>query len=157
MNKKYINIYNTLVSLTRDKKLYIGFESQDTFSDRMVFLLLHFTFFLKAYNKKCSKKTLQEVFDYFFKQIEVSIRESGYGDTVINKKMKNYINIFYSMLKDVDKWEDIQRSEKNIILNNYINITNNEDYITNYFTNYLNYLKKNSFNSFLKGVIKPNF
>jgi Uncharacterized conserved protein len=157
MNKKYINIYNTLVSLTRDKKLYIGFESQDTFSDRMVFLLLHFTFFLKAYNKKCSKKTLQEVFDYFFKQIEVSIRESGYGDTVINKKMKNYINIFYSMLKDVDKWEDIQRSEKNIILNNYINITNNEDYITNYFTNYLNYLEKNAFNSFLKSVIKPNF
>ena len=157
MNKKYINIYNTLVSLTRDKKLYIGFESQDTFSDRMVFLLLHFTFFLKAYNKKCSKKTFQEVFDYFFKQIEVSIRELGYGDTAINKKMKNYINIFYSMLNEVNKWEEIETSEKNKILLNYINIDNNITYITNYFTKYLNYLKKNAFNSFLKGVINPNF
>jgi len=157
MNKKYINIYNTLINLTRDKKLYTGFKNQDTFSDRMVFLLLHFSFFLKAYNKECSKKTLQDVFDYFFKQIEVSIREMGFGDTVINKKMKNYINIFYSMLNEVNEWEEIEVHQKNKILDNYINNVDNSNYITNYFTNYLNYLKKNSFNSFLKGVIKPNF
>ena len=41
----YINIYNTLVELTRNKDLYKGFKNQDTFSDRLIFFLLHFAFF----------------------------------------------------------------------------------------------------------------
>ena len=31
MNNKYINIYNNLVNLTRNKDLYRNFEKQDTF------------------------------------------------------------------------------------------------------------------------------
>ena len=154
MNNKYINIYNNLINLTRNKKLYNGFTSQDTFSDRMVFLLLHFSFFLKAYKKDCSKETLQEVFDYFFKQIDNSIREMGFGDTTINKKMKNYINFFYNMLNDIDKWENLDKQNQEKLLNKFINSSNNINYIAIYFSNYLNYLKNNSFNSLLKGVIK---
>jgi len=88
MDNKYINIYNNLVNLTRNKKLYQDFVDQDTFSDRLIFFLLHFAFLLKVYKNQCSKETLQEIFDYFFKQIELSIREIGYGDASINKKMK---------------------------------------------------------------------
>ena len=84
MNKKYINIYNTLINLTRDKKLYTGFKNQDTFSDRMVFLLLHFSFFLKAYNKECSKKTLQDVFDYFFNKKQKKNVKSAYNTVKTN-------------------------------------------------------------------------
>ena len=50
MNDKYINIYNNLVNLTRNKELYKDFKVQDTFSDRLIFFLLHFAFFLKIYN-----------------------------------------------------------------------------------------------------------
>ena len=51
MNSKYINIYNNLVNLTRNKDLYKNFVNQDTFSDRLTILLLHFAFFLKIYKK----------------------------------------------------------------------------------------------------------
>ncbi len=89
MDKKYINIYNNLVNLTRNKDLYKKFTS-DTFSDRLIFFLLHFAFFLKVFKKDSNKKILQEIYDYIFRQIELSIREIGYGDQSINKKMKDY-------------------------------------------------------------------
>jgi len=47
MNYKYINIYNNLVSLTRNKDLYKNFNKQDEFSDRLVLLLIHLAFFFK--------------------------------------------------------------------------------------------------------------
>ena len=61
MNYKYINIYNKLVTLTRNKELYKNFNKQDTFADRLVFLLLHFAFFLKAFKKNNDKNVLQEM------------------------------------------------------------------------------------------------
>ena len=41
---------------------------------------------------------LQKIHDHIFKQIELSIREIGYGDVSINKKMKDYVNLFYLIL-----------------------------------------------------------
>ena len=64
MNKNYINIYNNLVKLTRNKELYKDFKNQDTFSDRMIFFLLHFAFFLKIYKNDKNKEILQEIYDY---------------------------------------------------------------------------------------------
>ena len=157
MDNKYINIYNNLVNLTRNKRLYDGFISQDTFSDRLIFLLFHFSFFLKINKKKCSKKILQEIFDYFFKQLELSIREIGYGDVAINKKMKEYINIFYSMLDELESWENLNICNQEKIFNKYLNTSKNNGYLVNYFKNYIDYLQNNTFNSLLKGVIKHNF
>ena len=37
----------------------------DTFSDRLILLLLHFAFFLKIYSKDNDKKTLQDIYDFF--------------------------------------------------------------------------------------------
>ena len=99
MNKEYINIYNNLINLTRNKKLFSYFTKNDDFSDRLIIFLIHFGFFLKVYNSKVSKKEMQNVYDCIFKNIEISIREIGYGDASINKKMKIYINLFYSIMK----------------------------------------------------------
>ena len=60
MNNKYINIYNNLINLTRNKELYKDFKDQDTFSDRLLFFLFHFAFFLKVFKTKKNKKLLQE-------------------------------------------------------------------------------------------------
>ena len=95
MNKDYLKIYNNLINLTTNKKLYSNLSKQDTFSDRLSLFLLHFAFFLKNFKDKEEKKTLQELYDFNFRQIELSIREIGYGDQSINKKMKDYINLFH--------------------------------------------------------------
>ena len=48
-----------------------------------------------------TKIYIQEVYDYIFRQMELSIREIGYGDQTINKKMKDYLNLFYAMIDKI--------------------------------------------------------
>ena len=157
MNNKYINFYNNLVNLTRNKILYKEFTKRDTFSDRLVIFLFHFAFFLSVFKSEVKKNTLQEIFDYFFKQLELSIREKGYGDASINKKMKLYVNIFYSILSKIENWDNAAKFEKNKIFSEYIDLDENSLLLSEYFDIYIEYLRKNTFNSLLKGVIKLNF
>ena len=112
MSKNYINLYNNFIKLTTNKKLYIGIINQDTFSDRLIFFLLHFAFFLKVFKNNDNSKQLQEIYDFNFRQLELSIREIGYGDQSINKKMKDYINLFHSIVSDIHFWQDLSRIEK---------------------------------------------
>ena len=157
MNNNYINFYNNLIHLTRNKNLYKDFTNHDTFSDRLVIFLFHFAFFLNTFKSDQDKKTLQSIFDYIFKQLETSIREIGYGDASINKKMKNYINVFYSILQNIENWDNLEQNKKVQIFQNFLNIKNESSLLINYFNNYRNYIKKSTFNSLLKGVIKLKF
>ena len=157
MNNNYINFYNNLIHLTRNKNLYKDFTNHDTFSDRLVIFLFHFAFFLNTFKSDQDKKTLQSIFDYIFKQLETSIREIGYGDASINKKMKNYINVFYSILQNIENWDNLEQNKKVQIFQNFLNIKNESPLLINYFNNYRNYIKKSTFNSLLKGVIKLKF
>ena len=153
MSTKYINIYNDLVNLTRNKDLYKGFKSQDTFSDRLIFFLLHFAFFLKEY-KGNNKEILQEIYDYIFRQMELSVREIGYGDQSINKKMKDYLNLFYGMIDKIHSWDELDTESKNSILVNFLDNSSNIEYLVKYFENYRLNLKNNTLNSYIKGVVK---
>ena len=80
MNINYLNIYNNLIKLTRNKILYKSNLNSETFSDRLILFLLHFAFFLKYYKDQSNKKVFKELYDYIFRQIELSIRDIGYGD-----------------------------------------------------------------------------
>ena len=105
MKKDYLNIYNNLIKLTRNKNLYLNLKNNDTFSDRLIILMFHLCFFLKTYKNVLSKNEAQELFDFIIRQIELSIREIGYGDVSVNKKMKEYVNLFYSILDKINNWE----------------------------------------------------
>jgi len=153
MNYKYINIYNNLVNLTRNKDLY-NIQSKDTFSDRLTVFLFHFAFFLKVFKTNDNNKELQEIYDYVFKQIELSIREIGYGDVTINKKMKEYINLFHSILSKIDNWTDLNDINKSKILTNFIPFDTSSLDLTKYFDKYEILLSKTTLNSLIKGVIK---
>jgi len=152
MSDKYINIYNNLVNLTRNKELYKNFNSQDTFSDRLLFFLLHFAFFLKIF-KNNDKNILQDIYDYVFKQLELSIREIGYGDVTINKKMKDYINLFHAIINKIKNWNSLNNNQKSNIIISLLNIHNNADLIV-YFDQYSVELKNNTLNFYIKSVIK---
>ena len=154
MIKNYLNIYNNLVNLTRNKELYKDFKNQDTFSDRIIFFLLHFAFFLKIYKENNDKKLLQEIYDQTFRQVELSIREIGYGDQSINKKMKVYINLFYAMLDKIHEWDISSFDLKMSILLTFLDNSTEEAFLVEYFDKYSKDLSNSTFNSHLKGVIK---
>ena len=150
----YLNIYNNLVKLTRNKELYKDFKNQDTFSDRLIFFLLHFAFFLKVYKEGNDKVLLQEIYDYVFRQMELSVREIGYGDQSINKRMKDYLNLFYGMIDKIDNWDNLDKEFKKNLLTVFLDNTVNTDYLVEYFDEYSINLINNSLTSYLKGVDK---
>ena len=157
MIKDFINLYNNLVNLSRNKSLFSLFTDKDTFSDRILILLFHFAFFLRQYKGKTDKEYLQNFFDYFFRQIELSIREIGYGDVSINKKMKDYINVFFSILDKINDWNKLDDIKKGDILAFYYKSKDNHKKIVNYFNDFETYLSKTALKSFTKGVINHKF
>ena len=157
MNSDNLNIYNNLVKLTRNKNLYKNLKNNDTFSDRLVILLLHFGFFLKVYKDNVTKKEAQNLFDFFIRQIELSIREIGYGDVSVNKKMKDYVNLFYSILEKIEKWDYLEKSEKINLIADLMNIYKDNDLIVNYLDKYKDFLSKNPLKKFSKDIIELKF
>ena len=155
MSDKYINVYNNLINFTRNKDLYKNLSREDNFSDRLTIYLLHFAFFLKNFKNDENKKILQEIYDFNFRQLELSIREIGYGDQSLNKKMKDYINLFHSMVSEVHFWDNFTNSEKlnkiSIFLSDFENI---ED-LLRYFDAFNYKLSKKTLNYYLKSVINP--
>ena len=149
---EYINIYNNLIKLTINKNLYKNFKNQDTFGDRMVFFLLHFAFFFKSFKNEENTKTLQDIYDYCFRQLELSIREIGYGDQSINKKMKDYINVFHGMVSDLHFWEKLTKTEKLNKISNFLVDIENIEYLVDYFEDFNQNLSKKTLNSYLKSV-----
>ncbi len=157
MSTNYLNIYNNLIKLTRNKNLYLNLKNNDTFSDRLVILLFHFGFFLKNYKKEMSKKESQDLFDFFIRQIELSIREIGYGDVSVNKKMKDYVNLFFSILDKIEKWDILKNYEKKDTLTNLMNIKEDNDLFIEYFNKFNDFLSKNSLKIFTKDIIELKF
>ena len=152
MDHNYINIYNNLINLTRNKSLYINLNTEETFSIRLTLYLIHFAFFLKIYKKE-DKDTLQKIYDFNFRQLEVSIREIGYGDVSINKKMKDYLNLFHKLILEIDDWEKKEKDKKKQFVINYVNINSNSGFFIDYFDKYIIFLKNNTLNSFLNNII----
>ena len=155
MNKKYIYVYNNLINFTRNKDLYKNLNRNDNFSDRLTLFLLHFSFFLKNFKNDENKKILQEIYDFNFRQLELSIREIGYGDQSINKKMKDYINLFHSMVSEIHFWDKLSKLEKLNKISFFLGEFKNNEELLTYFDNFNLNLSKKTLNSYLKSVSKP--
>ena len=132
--------------------MYKGLKIQDTFSDRLLLFLIHFAFFLKVYKNKNNSKILQEIYDFNFRQLELTIREIGYGDQSINKKMKDYINLFHSIVSDIHFWDNFDKNEKEKKLTVFLENFEKIDYLIDYFDKFKDNLSKKTLNSYLKSV-----
>ena len=155
MTENYINVYNTLINYSRNKDLYKSLNRNDNFSDRLTFFLIHFAFFLKNYKSKENKDILQKIYDFNFRQLELSIREIGYGDQSINKKMKVYLNLFHAIVSDIHFWEKLDKYEKTKKLSSFLEDFQEIDTLVDYFDDFAENLKKKTLNFFLKSVISP--
>ena len=155
MNEKYLHIYNNLINFTRNKNLYKSLTRKDEFSDRLTFFLLHFAFFLKNFKNEENKIILQEIYDFNFRQLELSIREIGYGDQSINKKMKDYINLFHSMVSEIHFWQNLTRTQKLEKFAFFLSDFKEIDHLLDYFEIFNENLSKKTLNSYLKSVSNP--
>ena len=153
MDKNFINIYNYLINYTRNEQLYSSLNRNDNFSDRLTLFLLHFAFFLKNFKNEENKEVLQKIYDFNFRQLELSIREIGYGDQSINKKMKVYINLFHSMVSEIHFWDDLDREKKIEKLSIFLEDFKNIDEFVDYFEVFREELSKKNLNYLIKGVI----
>jgi cytochrome b pre-mRNA-processing protein 3 len=152
MSNKYINLYNNFIKLTTNKTLYETLVKQDTFGDRLVLFLVHFAFFLKAFKNEKNTRILQDIYDSTFRQLELSIREIGYGDQSINKKMKVYINLFHSLLSEIHFWDDLDKLNKQKKISLYLENFSKNQHLVDYFDEFYNDLTKKTLNSYLKSV-----
>ena len=114
-------------------------------------------FFLKANKNTVSKQELQNCFDFIVRQLELSIREIGYGDVTVNKKMKNYINILYSIIDKISEWENLENKKKIEIFADYLELKTNLDFYLDYFEKYSLFLRNNTFKNLSKDIISIKF
>ena len=97
----YKPLYNKLVELSRDIFFYKKIQLKDIFETRINLIFVHLAIILIVFKEKEKDSFPQGIFDNIFLSIEYHIRELGYGDVAVNKKMKLLLRIFYDVLLKV--------------------------------------------------------
>ena len=64
-------------------------------------MFFHFSIMMIV-SKKKGKKFDQKSYDNFFHNIENNLRELGFGDVAVNKKMKEFNKILYDILLKIE-------------------------------------------------------
>ena len=95
-------LYNTLLNLSRNIFFYKEINLPDTFETRIYLMFLHFSIMMNIFKKK-NKKFDQSSYDNLFFNIENNLRELGFGDVSVNKKMKELNQILYDILLKMEK------------------------------------------------------
>ena len=154
----YNNLYNKLVELSRNIFFYKKIHLKDDFETRINLLFIHLSIILIIFRARNKSEFPQNIFDNIFLNIEYHIRELGYGDVVVNKKMKTLLQIFYDILLKIN----LSGEEKNTINKNLIKIylvpqsdEQNQliDNLASYFQKFYNFCFELENNNMLKGEI----
>ena len=131
----------TLLTLSRNKYFYKNIELQDTFETRIYLMFFHFSIMMIIFKRK-GEKFSQKSYDSLFHNIENNLRELGFGDVSVNKKMKDFNKILYDILLKIEifKKDKFEINEKLILkyfkeLNTERNekIDNFKDYLMNFY------------------------
>tara|TARA_B100000674_G_scaffold498344_1_gene536221 strand:- start:2022 stop:2576 length:555 start_codon:yes stop_codon:yes gene_type:complete len=97
-NKNLIfEIYQNIVERSRSKFFYLNLKIEDNFESRFDLIVLHsfIIFYYYKQTKKDKSHLAQSLFDHMFSDFENNLREMGFGDIAVNKKMKVFISAFY--------------------------------------------------------------
>ena len=153
-------MYNTLLILSRNIFFYEKIGLKDSFETRIYLMFIHFSILMIIYKKKGSRLD-QKSYDYFFHNIEYNLRELGFGDVTVNKKMKDFNKILYDILLKLDKKKNENNTFKlnPILIENYFDVfqgINNSKYtqFEAYFSSFFNFCFEIPLNNMLEDVIK---
>ena len=151
------SLYIKLVDLSRNIFFYKEISLKDDFETRINLVFVHFSLMLIVFRKN-KKKFPQKIFDNIFLNIEYHIRELGYGDVTVNKKMKILTRIFYDILLKINRSKSEQFVTNSEILKTYFDLTGTInsvliDKLSNYFGNFYNFCFELKTDNMLKGQI----
>ena len=156
-NKHNTNLYNTLLVLSRNIFFYKDISLADTFETRIYLMFIHFSIILKIFKKK-GKKFDQNSYDALFHNIENNLRESGFGDVTVNKKMKDMNKLLYDILLKFEKNESNLFKLNSKLVSKYFRELSNEKEekykkFESYFNDFYNFCFELSLDNMLREAI----
>ena len=129
-----LNLYNKTLTEARNPLIFENYIDDNLNNKIIIFLI----FLSKKFNKiQKTDDNYQKFFDYIFNRIETDLRELGYGDMSVNKKMKVIVTKFYSILVDFKNFTKISKDENSNILRKYFTNIRKIDDFTDYLIKYL--------------------
>ncbi len=155
-------MYNNLLTLSRNIYFYKNLQLPDTFETRIFLIFFHFSIILIIFKKK-NKKFNQSDYNSLFNCIENDLRELGFGDIAVNKRMKNLNRFFYDILLKLEKKLEnnaIDFNEKIIIKYfNELKDTNNTNFklFIKYLVNFYEFCFKQSSENMIQELPKFKF
>ena len=157
VNKHNYELYNTLLYLSRNLFFYNKIKLKDTFETRIYLTFFHFSIILTVFKIK-KVNFPQKNYDHFFHSIENDLRELGFGDVSVNKKMKDMNKIFYDILLKINKSNNDFDINKDLVLKyfEYLQDSNLHKYelFAQYFTKFYHFCFELNPKSMIKDAIK---
>ena len=141
-------IYQNIIERSRSKFFYLNMDIDDSFESRFDIIILHsfiIFYFLKNISEN-EKKLSQFLFDFMFNDFDNNLREMGFGDIAVNKKMKVFITAFYGRIASYSQGvEQIQENKDYKMLNQAIinNIYKGKDFNESYLVFFREYILRN--------------
>ena len=156
-NTHSLELYNILLTLSRNRFFYEKIHLSDTFETRIYLMFIHFSLILKIFKRK-KKKFNQNEYDYLFNNIEYNLRELGFGDITVNKKMKELNKILYDILLKI-KTQSNENDNLNFkLISKYFDVFKNSNQYNykefeGYFKSFYDFCYKLPLENMLKKVI----
>ena len=121
------SLYNKFLKDSRNPYIYKNYI-EDTLNNKLFIFLIFLSKFFNNISK--NNKNYQLFFDFIFNRIETDLREIGYGDMSVNKKMKVIVTKFYSILVDFKSYANLSILQKsNILMKYFSKIKKKDDFI----------------------------
>ena len=151
-------MYNILLSLSRNIFFYETIKLPDTFETRIYLMFIHFSILMIIFKNR-NEKFNQSEYDNLFHNIEYNLRELGFGDVAVNKKMKDLNKILYDILIKIksNQSKNVFKLNHKIIFKYYNQLSHEKDTkfikLEDYFSNFYGFCLKLPLDNMLKEVI----
>tara|TARA_X000001036_G_scaffold418536_1_gene437491 strand:+ start:108 stop:605 length:498 start_codon:yes stop_codon:yes gene_type:complete len=132
------DLYNTLLLLSRNIFFYKDLKFQDTYEIRIYLMFFHYSVILQI-SKIKEKEPDQANYNNLFFYIENNLREMGFGDVSVNKKMKELNKIFYDILIKLRSNSNDFEINKTLSVKYFDNLKNNEKNWVNFSKYFINF------------------
>ena len=94
-----LQTYRSIVAQSRQVKFYADWGVEDSVTGRFDMVSLHLALYLRRLkNEPTAKDFTQALVEYFFKDMDSSVRELGVTDLGVPKKVKTMGNVFYGLV-----------------------------------------------------------